>query len=87
LAPTGCPLLHHRDDRPIPAMAGGIVPSKLGRIEPRRLASIEKERVVAAEAVAKKTGKLVKAHPSVGDDEMDLCWARYANAVPRLAIG
>ena len=80
-------LLHHRDDGPIATMAGRVVAAELRRIEPRRLASVEKEGVAAAEAVAEKMGKLVKVHPSVGDDEMDLGRARYADAVPRLSIG
>ena len=80
-------LVHHCDDRPIAAMAGRIIAAELRRIKPRRHASVEKEGIPAAKAVAEKTGKLVKVHPSVGDDEMDLRWARYANAVPRLSIG
>jgi hypothetical protein len=51
-------------------MAGPIVTAKLRRIEPRGDASIEKEGVAAAEAVAEKAGKIVKVHPSLGDDEM-----------------
>ena len=76
------PLLHHRDDGPIATMSRRIVTAELRRIEPRRLASIEKKGVPTAEAVTEKTGKLVKAHPSFGDDEMHLGRARYANPIP-----
>ena len=55
-------LLHHCDDRPIAAMAGRIIAAELGRIEARRHASVEKEGIPAAEAVAEKTGEVVKAH-------------------------
>ena len=61
-------------------MARRIVTAKLRRIEPRRDSSIEKEGVAADEAIAEKAGKIVKVHPSLGDDEMHLLWARYANA-------
>ena len=65
-------------------MARRIVTAELRRIEPGRYASIEKEGVAAAEAIAKKTGKIVKVQPALGDDEMHLLRARYVNAVPRL---
>jgi hypothetical protein len=65
-------LVHHCDDRPIAAMAGRIIAAELGRIEPRRHASVEKEGIPAAEAVAEKTGEVVKVHHVFGDDEMHL---------------
>jgi hypothetical protein len=80
-------LLHHCDDRPIASMAGRIIAAEFRRIEPRRHASVEKEGIPAAEAVAEKTGKLVKAHPVFGDDEMHLGRTRYADSVPHFAIG
>jgi hypothetical protein len=78
--------LHHRDDGPIAAMAGPVIACELRRIEPGRYASVEKEGIAAAEAVTEKTGKLVKVHPSLSDDEMHLGRARYADAVPRFAV-
>ena len=80
-------LLHHCDDRPVAAMAGRIIAAELRRIKPRRHASVEKQGVPAAEAVAEKPGKLVKAHPVFGDNEMHLGRAPHADAVSRLAIG
>jgi hypothetical protein len=41
-------------------MAWRIIAAELGRIEPRRHASVEKEGIPAAEAVAEKTGEVVK---------------------------
>jgi hypothetical protein len=81
------PLLDHRDDGPIAAMGRPIISAERRRIEPRRLASVEKEGITAAEAIAEETGKLIKAHPSFGDDEMHFGWAGYADPVARLAIG
>ena len=66
-------------------MARPIVAAKIRRIKPRCYASIEKEGVAAAEAIAEKTGK-IRVHPSLGNDDMHLLRARYANAVPRLAV-
>jgi hypothetical protein len=68
-------------------MAGRIITAKLRRKEPRRHASIEKEGVPAAEGVAEKTGKVVKANPVFGDNEMHLGRARHADSVPHFAIG
>src|SRR5215471_12158288 len=65
-------LVHHRDHRSIAAMAGRVIAAELRRIEPGRNASVEKEGISAAEAVAEKTGKLVKAHPALGNDKMHL---------------
>jgi len=79
-------LVHHCDDRSIAPMAGGIIAAELRRIEPRRRASVEKEGIPTTEAVAEKTGKLIKAHPVFGDDEMHLGWARHADSVPHFAI-
>ena len=80
-------LVHHCDNRTIAAMAGRIVAAELRRIEPRCLASVEKKGIAAAEAVAEKTGKLVKAHPLFGDDEMHLGRARHADSVAHFTIG
>ena len=35
-------LVHHCDDRPIAAMAGGVIAAELRRIEPGRHTSVEK---------------------------------------------
>src|SRR4029453_10074981 len=80
-------LIHYCDDRPIAAMAGRIIAAEIRRIETRRHASVEKEGIPAAEAVAEKTGKLVKVHPAFGDDEMHLGRARHADSVPPFTIG
>src|SRR5262245_3486772 len=80
-------LVHHRDDRPIAAMAGRVIAAEPRRIEPGRHASVEKEGIPAAEAAAEKTGKLVKAHPTLGNDKMHLGRARHADSIPHLAIG
>jgi hypothetical protein len=69
LSPT---LFHHRNYWPIAAMPRRVFATELRRIEPGREASVEKERIVAAEAVAKKAGKLIKAHPALRDDEVDI---------------
>ena len=68
-------------------MAGRVIAAESRRIEPRRHAPVEKERIPAAEAVAEKTGKLVKAHPLFGDDEMHFGRARHADSVPHFTIG
>ena len=80
-------LIHRSYDRPIATMARGIVAAQFRRVEPRGHASIEKKSIVAAEAIAKETGKLVKVHPSLGNDKVYLGRARHADAIPRLAIG
>ena len=48
-------------------MAGRVIAAESRRIEPRRHASVEKERIPAAEAVAEKTGKLVRVRALRGD--------------------
>ena len=35
----------------------------------------------------KKSGKLVKAHPTLAEDEMHLGRARHSDAIPRFAVG
>ena len=74
-------------DRPVAPVARGVVAAQFWRIEPGGYASIEEKRIVAAQAVAKETGKLIKVHPTLADDEVHLGRARQADAIPRLAIG
>jgi len=71
---------------PVAAVTREVVAAKFRRVEPRGRASIEKKRIVGAETVTKEAGKLVKVHPSLGDDEVYLGRARHADAIPRLAI-
>src|SRR5262245_5401328 len=79
-------LLHHCDDRAVPAMTRRVIAAELRCIKPRSLASIEEKRIVAAESVAEKVRKLVEAHPVVGDNKMDVGGACDADTISWLTI-
>jgi len=80
------PLIHDRDDGPVPAMPRRIVAAELRRIKSRGLATIQEKRIVAAKAVAEKTRKLIEAHPVLGDNEMDVGGACDADTISWLSV-